>query len=125
MKANEKMPDAYEKCVDLMRQLTKEGNWEMTEKYADDEPQRPVKKDEVINYNEIIIEPNTGTSLPKWFKENEVYGIYLIRKISPDLNLWLIGFDKNQYEPKMMLDMLKKDAAIKTAEFNKQTEERN
>lgn len=125
VEANEKMPDAYEKCVDLMRQITKDGNWEMVEKYADDEPQRPVKKEEALNYNEIIIEPSNGTSLPRWFKENEAYGIYLIRKISPDLNLWLIGYDKNQFEPKMMLDMLKKDTAIKTAEFNKQTEERN
>lgn len=126
VKANEKMPESYEKCVDLMRQLTIEGSWELIEKYADDEPRRQTQKDEeAVNYNEIIIEPNTGTSLPRWFKENEAYGIYLIRKISPDLNLWLIGYDKNQYEPKMMLDMLKKDSAIKTAEFNKQTKERN
>ncbi len=124
VKGNEKMPESFEHCVELMRQLTQNGPWLMVEQYQEDEPQRNVQKEEYI-YDEIIIEPNAGTSLPKWFRDNANYGIHLIRKISPDLNLWLIGYDKNQLEPKMMLDMLKKDSSIKTAEFNKKTEERN
>lgn len=125
VKGNENMPEAYEYCVDLMRQITQTGSWKQIESYPADDPPRQAKMEETTLYHEIIIEPNAGISLPRWFKENSTYGIYLIRKVSPDLNLWVIGYDRNQIEPRMMLEILKKDPAIKTAEFNKKTEERN
>ena len=125
VQGNEKMPESYEYCVDLMRQLTQRGPWLMIEQYPDDEGPRKAQKEDDTIYDQIIIEPADGVSLPRWFKENSSYGIHLIKKVSPDLNLWLIGYDKDQLEPKMMLDLLKKDASIKSAEFNKKIEERN
>ena len=123
VKGNEKMPAAYENTVSLMENIVNSGTWALLEKYEDDAPRNLPKEEENI-LSEIIIEPNEGIRLPLWFKEKEELGIRLVRKISPENNLWLITYDNNLIEPRMMLAMLKKDPAIKNAEFNKKNSPR-
>ncbi len=121
VKTYETINDAFDKAVTLMETIAKSEGWTMVEKYKDDNP----RGEDMNIYDEIIIEPNVGVRLPAWFKEMEGYGVRLVKKISPDSNLWLITYDKNVIEPKIMLDMLKKDKAIKVAEFNKKISSRN
>ncbi len=125
VKANEKMSDEYEKTVALMETLVRSSGWKMIEKYEDTRPIQETETKEQVNiYEEIIIEPNQGVRLPVWFKEMEAYGVKLIKKLANEQNLWLITYDTKMIEPTMMLNLLKKDKAIKFAEFNKKISER-
>jgi len=74
---------------------------------------------------EIIIQPGPNTKLPIWFRENEKYGLRLIRRISQEENLWLITYDTKNYQPEQMLNILKEDKALNSAQFNKNIEPRN
>lgn len=125
VRANEKMPDAYETLVDSFESLAQSDGWILIEKYPDDPSNgRDVRQQETI-YDEIIIEPNVGVRLPVWLKEMEAYGVQLIKKIANEQNLWLITFDTKMIEPNLMLHQLKKDKSIKFAEFNKKITNRD
>lgn len=126
VKANEKMPAAFEYAVVVMERLAKSDGWTVLEKYEDPKPVKEDNtKDQVTIYDEIIIEPNPGVRLPVWFKDMEAYGVRLITKVANEQNLWLIGYDNKIIEPTLMLNMLKKDKAIKFAEFNKKISSRD
>ncbi|MBK8700849.1 MAG: hypothetical protein IPN29_15430 [Saprospiraceae bacterium] len=125
VRGNEKMPDAWEHSADLMQEIYKNGEWKLLEKYPDDAPNPRTQKEDANIYEEIIIEPVAGVSLPQWFRTMAPYGIRLINRISADLNLWLITYDLDHNEPKLMLDIIKNDPAIKSAEFNKRIEPRD
>lgn len=125
VKANEKMPAAFEYAVAVMERLAKSDGWTMLEKYEDPQPVKEETKNQVIIYDEIIIEPNPGVRLPVWFKDMEAYGVRLITKVANEQNLWLIGYDNKTIEPTLMLNMLRKDKSIKFAEFNKKISSRD
>lgn len=127
VKGNEKMPEYFEATVDIMNDLVKnETGWVLIEKYQQDVTEETSERSQDNNtiFNEIIIEPNPGIRLNQWFKDNENLTIRLVKKISPDLNLWLITYDTSKFTPKEMLENLKSDAAIKSAEFNKKISNR-
>lgn len=69
--------------------------------------------------SEIIIEPANNTHLPRWLKKYESYGVYLIKKIAPNLNYWLISWDTSLMRPTDFLELIRQDAEISKAEFNK------
>ncbi len=75
-------------------------------------------------YNEIIIEPKKGLLLTKWLKSQEEYGVRLIKKISPNVDYYLIGFDTSKIDPNEFIKMLYRDKDIKSAEFNKRMTQR-
>ncbi|MFM2394410.1 MAG: hypothetical protein RLZZ546_2392 [Bacteroidota bacterium] len=127
VRGNEKMPESFEAAVDAMNELVRdEAGWQIIEKYEQDtmDDEREKSKESNTIFDEIIIEPNPGIRLNQWFKDNENLTIRLIKRISPDLNLWLITYDVNKFSPQEMLENLKRDAAIKTAEFNKKISNR-
>lgn len=75
--------------------------------------------------SEIIIEPKSDIALTKWFsKKKELYGVRIINKIAPNLNLWLITYDEKMVDGDMLLQILQNDPHILNAEFNKKTTSR-
>lgn len=76
-------------------------------------------------YNEIIIEPRKGLLLTKWLKSKSEYDVRLIKKIAPNLEYYLIGYNQNKVNPHKFLDLLHKDKDIKSAEFNKKVSQRS
>ena len=70
----------------------------MIEQYPDDEgPQKSTKEDDTI-YDQIIIEPADGVWICyAGLKKIAAAAFTLSKKVSPDLNLWLIGYDKDQF----------------------------
>jgi len=74
---------------------------------------------EINIFSEIIIEPNENVMLQRWFKRYDGYGVYLIKKISPNLNYWLISYNQDLIKPEEMLLIIQQDRDIKKAEFNK------
>ncbi len=126
VKANEKMPEAFENAVIRMEAIVKSNGWKLIEKYEDTKPvKEPDTRNQVTIFDEIIIEPNQGVRLPIWFKDMEAYGVTLIKKIANEQNLWLITYDTKIIEPTLMLNLLKNDKSIKFAEFNKKISPRD
>ncbi len=75
--------------------------------------------------SEIIIEPKSDIALTKWFsKKKELYGVRIINKVAPNLNLWLITYDEKMIDGDMLLQILQNDPDILNAEFNKKTTSR-
>ena len=107
----------------------------MLEKIADNKNWTLVKNAEELNknkkpepsfiYNEIIIEPRKGLLLTKWLESKSEYGVRLIKKIAPNLDFYLIGYNTETLNPNAFLDMLHKDKDIKSAEFNKKVTQRS
>ncbi|MEM9548235.1 MAG: DUF6438 domain-containing protein, partial [Bacteroidota bacterium] len=106
----------------------------MLEKIADNKNWSLVKSAEELNknkkqepdyiYNEIIIEPRKGLLLTKWLDSKGEYRVRLIKKIAPNLEYYLIGYDISTINPDTFLDMLHKDKDIVSAEFNKKVTQR-
>ncbi len=75
--------------------------------------------------SEIIIETQSGVFLAQWLRKYTEYDVRLVNKISDDLNLWVISYNTTKISANQMLDMLKADSEIKSAEFNKKLNKRN
>lgn len=74
---------------------------------------------EIEDKTQIIIEPIEGLMLPRWFKKYEKYELSLVRKLSPDLNYWLIIWNKDKISAEEIFKLLQQDRDIKKVEFNK------
>lgn len=106
----------------LLEDIASSDGWNLLEKPkkdADEEKKEEVKK---LIKTEIIIEPKPNIAMSKWFNEKkELYGVRIIKKIAPNLNLWLITFDTKKVDGDMMLQILHNDPDILNAEFNART----
>lgn len=83
------------------------------------------KKDDAIIYDEIIIVPAVKNRLPIWFKKNKKYGFAIKKRISKEMDMWLITYDTKAYTPDQIMDVLKNDPSISKAEFNRKAENRD
>lgn len=118
--------------VDLQSMLYKivkeEEGWKtygQTEKSLEKEGMKKVMSKPQYNYKEIIVEPQKGHPLSRILaKYRTDYGLRLLKKISPNTNLWLVSYDKSKIEAKKMIEILKREEGIKTASFNLLTQDR-
>lgn len=113
--------DRPESLKQLQIQLEKIANspgWKMEEKPQIIQPEIENVPEVQID-TEIIIEPQPNVHLARWFKKYEAYGAYLIKKIAPNLNLWLITWDTSTMKPADFLNLIRQDPEISKAEFNK------
>ncbi len=123
VKGKAERPEAIFKLQAMLEALAETDDWTIKEDVEEEEEEKP--KAEVI-YSEIIIEPHESMVLPPWFKkQKEKYGIRLLKKVAPNLNYWLITYDKDKMQPEAMLQVLLDDPKIKHAEFNKKASLRN
>jgi len=72
-----------------------------------------------VNLDEIIVEFKKGVGLPNWFKQKKDLGIWLKGRVSEENNSWIIGYKRSDNKPEEILEILKNDESIKSAEFNK------
>ena len=108
----------------LLEDVVYSAGWELVKQYetnvTKDETNDGMRDAPQMPYieNQIIIEPNENMFLAKWMKKYEDFNVKLVKKIAPNLNLWVITFDKNKIDPKVFLETLKLDPDLKTAQFN-------
>jgi hypothetical protein len=81
------------------------------------------KESEITIFNEIIIEPMMG-SLPRFLNDYQNKGVSLMDRVTEDGRLWLIKVNNDSMEPQKMLELIKADERIKSAEFNKKLQPR-
>jgi hypothetical protein len=123
--ASDRVTPAYDQVVSYLEKIKTQSRWMLIKKHAeqdainsDTRSTSSRKADDHIIYEEIIIEPKDGVRMSEWLKSMEPMSVYLIKKISPESKLWLIGYDKTSIDPQKMLSMLKADSRIALAEFN-------
>ena len=75
--------------------------------------------------NQLILEPAENVSLTNWFQRYQRYDLQLIKKVSPNLNFWLVSFNTKLISQEQMIKLLKGDKAIKNVEVNRVLEERD
>ena len=115
-------PQALKDLQVILEKMANSPGWKL-EKAAEvtavenTQDRQPVQ--EIIIESEIIIEPKPYVSLPKWIQKYEAYGVRMVRKIAPELNLWLITFDSGKIRPSELMESIKNDPDIGNAEFNK------
>jgi hypothetical protein len=107
----------------LLEKLIYATDWKLIKAFEpnvtrDEVPQPTQGASDVIE-NQIIIEPAGNVFLAQWLKKYPQYDIQLVKRLSPDLNYWVITFSKSKIAPADMLALLKSDKEIKFAEFNK------
>ena len=119
VKGKMERPETVKELQLLLEKLVAGSDWTLIKKLEEEKPPSDAKSKATVNKSEIIIEPNQGINLPRWFSEKkEKYGIRIINKIAPNLNLWLITYDKQMVDGDTMLTILKNDEGIKSAQFN-------
>ena len=119
-------PDKLKELQVLIEDIASSKDWTLLEKpkgETTEEKQEEIKP--TLIKSEIVIEPKPGIALSKWFSEKkELYGIRIINKVAPNLNLWLITYDQKMVDGDMILQILQDDPNILNAEFNKKTNQR-
>ncbi|MDF1699007.1 MAG: DUF6438 domain-containing protein [Saprospiraceae bacterium] len=106
-----------------LEKIIDNNNWTLLKSL--EEVQSNIKKEDPIIENEVIISPKKGLLLTKWLASKDEYGVRLIKKIAPALDLYLIAFDTDKIKPKTFLRLLQQDKDILSAEFNKRTTQRD
>lgn len=112
-------PEALRQLQVDLEKIANSTGWKLEIK-PDQKPEPEIENvPEVQIDTEIIIEPASNTHLARWFKKYENYEVYLIKKVAPNLNLWLISWNTGLMTPKDFLEMIRQDPEISKAEFNK------
>jgi len=120
-------PEGVKDLQVLIENVASSSGWNLLEELKEEPKKEKVKESEKphVIKTEIIIKPKDDIALTKWFAENKKkYGVRIINKIAPNLNLWLITYNEKMVDADMILQILKNDPAIESAEFNKKTTQR-
>lgn len=123
VRGKEERPSGLMQLQYKMEKLAQSEGWDLIEEYTRPDIEEQEKEPAYI-LSEIIILPNPGTMLPRWFKTYEEFGLRVLKRITPNQNYWLVTYDQGKIKPEKIMTMLKADASIKEAEFNKETSTR-
>jgi len=106
----------------LLEDIASSDGWNLLEKPKQIDKEEKKEEEKEVIKTEIIIEPKPNVAMSKWFNEKkELYGVRIIKKIAPNLNLWLITFDTKKVDGDMLMQILQDDPSILNAEFNART----
>ncbi len=75
--------------------------------------------------NELIVELADGLSGERWVARHTKYSMELVRRIAPNLNLWLVRFDEKLIKPGKLIVELQRQKEVNKIEFNKRLQQRN
>lgn len=115
-------PNELKELQVLLENVASSDGWNLLEKPKEIEKEEKKEEKKTMIKTEIIIEPKPNVAMSKWFSEKkELYGVRIIKKIAPNLNLWLITYDTKKVDGDMMMQILQNDPSIQNAEFNART----
>ncbi len=69
--------------------------------------------------NQIIVQLNNGVDINVWLKKYEKNVLKIKKRLSPDLNYWLLDVGNNFGKPNFFLETLKSDKEVVMVQFNK------
>lgn len=125
----EDKPESLKVIQLKLEHLANSFDWNSLQKNKDNLEYTPVSSRDLENdiyvRDEIIIEPKAGIEVEKWVRRYIGYSVVIVNKIAPNFNYYLIQWDLNVISPDEMLEKLKQDTEIKSAEFNKKIMKRD
>ena len=110
-------PDAVMELEAMLDKIVDEEGWELKEKPASDLP------DNVIP-NELIVQISNTTDINVWSRKYAKQNMEVVKALSPNGHFWLVSFDDQIIPPKQMLEFVKNDPEVVSAEFNKKLDKR-
>jgi hypothetical protein len=116
------MPIEFRDLRNKLESLTNVGEWKTIKEYeknVTNDVSLKMHTNENIIENQILIELVENASLGPWLRTYQKYGINLIRPMDQAQKIWLISYNTDKISPKSMIEILKTDTSVKTAEFNK------
>jgi len=75
-------------------------------------------------YSEIITEFNPTVDVQAWIKAFPEYQFEIVKRVSPNLPIYVLTYDQSQKEPESMLHFMKNNKDVKQANFNKKLSNR-
>lgn len=79
----------------------------------------------LVDKSQLIIELEGSTKVATWFKANkDLYGLSLIKKVTPNANYWLYEYDTAKYSEEEIINLISADGQVKSVEFNHTVENR-
>ena len=83
-----------------------------------------IPDDNQVIPGEIIVELYKDAKIEDVTKDFSKYSVNLLRKISPNLNMYLLYYDISSINSDKMVKLLQKHELVKIAEFNKKVSTR-
>jgi hypothetical protein len=78
-----------------------------------------------IDNSKIVLKLKNGAQLSRWFNfARQNYGIRILKQLDGANDIWVVSYNMNEYTPAKILDILKKDSNIESAEFQTMTSEK-
>lgn len=89
-------------------------SWTLISEKTVDENQGPK-----YNKAHIVLNLRHGSQLASWFnKMRKEHGVRILKKLSNDEDSWLISYNLSKYSPEEMLELLRNDPNVESAEFS-------
>ncbi|MFN8339610.1 MAG: DUF6438 domain-containing protein [Saprospiraceae bacterium] len=124
--------DRPKELLDLQRtleKLAKSDGFKLFKQYEVSQTSDDVLKDVVTQSeyieDQFIVELQPNVFMAEWLRKYQQYDVRLVKKLSPDLNYWVISFSKIKIEPSNLLAVFKNDPQLKFVEQNKRVQSRS
>ena len=110
-------PDVIMELEALLDDIVNEEGWELKEKPESDLP------DNVIPH-ELIVQVDSNIDINAWARKYTKQSMQVVKSLSPNGYFWLVSFDDQVIPPKQMLEFVRNDSDVISAEFNKKLDRR-
>lgn len=130
IKYKENRPEPLYKLQLKMEKLANSFDWTPMQKDSRVLEYKPIEgrqnnaDDGVHIKNEIIIQPKVNVNMDNWVGRYQGYEVKVVKKIAPNLSYYLITWNTNIISPEEILQKIKSDMDIQSAEFNKKIMQR-
>lgn len=105
-------PQAVLKLEQTLDRIAAGADWVLKEGPPSDLPEDAVP-------NELVVQLNNGVNAYAWTEKYTKQGMKVLRSLSNDGYHWLISYDVSVVPPKDMIELVRKDAVVVGAEFNR------
>lgn len=110
-------PDVIMELEAMLDDVVNEEGWELKEKPESDLP------DNVVPY-ELIVQIDSGIDINAWARKYSKQSMQVVKSLSPNGYFWLVSFDDQVIPPRQMLEFVRNDSDVVSAEFNKKLDRR-
>lgn len=110
-------PEQLLKIQAKLEEIANSDNWNQ----IIEEDKRTKERNSATMKDRIIIQPEPGKLTNAWLNSYQKFGLAMIKKLSNDLNYYLLTYDVTKISPEEMIARLKKDPIVKLVEFDKVT----
>jgi hypothetical protein len=107
-------PEPIMQLEELLREIAEQGDW----KKHKDQPEQPSLAADAVP-NELIVQLKGRVDVQQWLAKYRDQNMQIRKKLSPDRAYFLVSFDANAISPQDMLERVRRDPDVSSAQFNK------